>query len=208
MQQLYKSKKPYEWKLVLNAQSLLLTAHILRCTYRWMHTCTHSLRSTKQLHTTSDLPLRQTTATLTRPPHPCVTHTAAAHYYYSLAYEYIIQVHLYTLPSVRDLWQMESLDITPPDQVSKAETMARGAWSPILWQPVIASPVIQQRMEELQTAVHPLMDDWGGHHWLPQIGLCASLAMVSVLLTRSGGIISSDSICQPFRCPHTPGCTT
>ena len=138
MQQLYKSKKPYEWKLVLNAQSLLLTAHILRCTYRWMHTCTHSLRSTKQLHTTSDLPLRQTTATLTRPPHPCVTHTAAAHYYYSLAYEYIIQVHLYTLPSVRDLWQMESLDITPPDQVSNVETMARGhealfcgnQWSP------------------------------------------------------------------------------
>ena len=28
-------------------------------------------------------------------------------------------------------WQMESLDITPPDQVSKTEATAREAWSPI-----------------------------------------------------------------------------
>ena len=27
---------------------------------------------------------------------------------------------------------------------------------------------------------HPLLDDWGGHHWLPQIGPCVPLAMVSV----------------------------
>jgi len=39
---------------------------------------------------------------------------------------------------------------------------------------------------------------WGGDHWLPQIGLRAPLAMVSVLLTWSGGIISSDSICHKF----------
>ena len=92
MQQLYVSKKPYEWKLVINGQSLLMTAHILRCTNRWMHACTHSLRSTKQLHTTSDLPLRQTTATLTRPPHSRVTHTAAAHCYHI---QLGLQVHMY-----------------------------------------------------------------------------------------------------------------
>ena len=40
------------------------------------------------------------------------------------------------------------------------------------------------------------MDDWGGDHWWPQIGLRAPLAMVSVLLTWSGGVISSDSICH------------
>ena len=39
---------------------------------------------------------------------------------------------------------------------------------------------------------HPLLDDWGGDHWLPQIELCVPLAMVSVLLTQSGGVISSD----------------
>ena len=76
-----------------------------------------------------------------------------------------------------------------------------------LWQPVIASPVIQQKMEEPQTAVSPsvrhtgepqsernsclwlfhlLLDDWGGDHWLPQIGPHFPLAMVSVLLTWSG----------------------
>ena len=41
---------------------------------------------------------------------------------------------------------------------------------------------------------HPLLDDWGGDHWLPQIGLCAPLAIVLVLLTWSGGIITSVSI--------------
>ena len=30
---------------------------------------------------------------------------------------------------------------------------------------------------------HPSLDDWGGNHWLLQIGLRAPLAMVSVLLT-------------------------
>ena len=75
-----------------------------------------------------------------------------------------------------------------------------------LRQPVIASPVIQQKMEEPQTAVSPsvrhtdepqsgqncvwlfhlLLDDWGGNHWLPQIGPRVPLAMVSVLLAWSG----------------------
>ena len=41
-----------------------------------------------------------------------------------------------------------------PDQVYKTETMAKGTKS-YLWQPVIASPVIQQWMEEPQTAVSP-----------------------------------------------------
>ena len=44
-------------------------------------------------------------------------------------------------------------------------------------------------------ALHPLLDDWGGYHWLPQIGPRVPLAMVSVLLTWSGGVISSD-YCQ------------
>ena len=89
---MYISKKPNEWKLVMNGQSLLMTAHILRCTNRWIHACTHSLRSTKQLHTTSDQPLRQTTATLTRPPQSPVMHTAAAHCYYI---QLGLQVHMY-----------------------------------------------------------------------------------------------------------------
>ena len=46
------------------------------------------------------------------------------------------------------LRQMESLDITPLDLVSKPETMSQGGTKPYLWQPVITSPVIQQRMEE------------------------------------------------------------
>ena len=39
---------------------------------------------------------------------------------------------------------------------------------------------------------HPLLNDWEGDHWLPQIGPRVPLAMASVLLTRSGGVISSD----------------
>ena len=46
--------------------------------------------------------------------------------------------------------------------------------------------------------LHPLLDDWGGDQWLPHIGLRAPLAMASVLLTWSGGVISSDSICSLF----------
>ena len=53
------------------------------------------------------------------------------------------------------LRQMESLDITPLDLVSKPETMSQGGTKPYLWQPVITSPVIQQRMEEPQAAVSP-----------------------------------------------------
>ena len=37
---------------------------------------------------------------------------------------------------------------------------------------------------------------WGGDHWWPRIGLHAPLAMVSVLLTWSGGIIFIYSICH------------
>ena len=33
---------------------------------------------------------------------------------------------------------------------------------------------------------HPLLEDWGGDHWLPQIGPHVPLAMVSVLLTWWG----------------------
>ena len=33
---------------------------------------------------------------------------------------------------------------------------------------------------------YSLLDDWGGNHWLPQIGPRVPLAMVSVLLTWSG----------------------
>ena len=44
-----------------------------------------------------------------------------------------------------------------------------------LRQPVIASPVIQQtKIEETavcRSSILCLLDDWGGDHWLPQIGL-------------------------------------
>ena len=54
-------------------------------------------------------------------------------------------------------------------------------------------PSISSRRDPLRH--HPLLDDWGGDHWLPQIGPRVPLAMVSVLLTWSGGVISSD-YCQ------------
>ena len=40
-----------------------------------------------------------------------------------------------------DKLKMETLDIMPPDQVSKTKYMAKGGGTkPYLWQPVIASP--------------------------------------------------------------------
>ena len=39
---------------------------------------------------------------------------------------------------------------------------------------------------------YPLLDDWGGDHWLPLIGLRVPVAMAHFLLTCSGGVISSD----------------
>ena len=74
-----------------------------------MHACTHSLRSTKQLHTTSDLPLRQTTSTLTRPSHPHVTHTAVAHCYYSLPYKYI-RMYINNLSGIHTKWYKTNME--------------------------------------------------------------------------------------------------
>ena len=54
--------------------------------------------------------------------------------------------------------------------------------------PYVASSVIQQRMEEPQTAVSPwlgLITDWGDH-WLLQIGLRSPRPWFQFLLTWSG----------------------
>ena len=83
-----------------------------RCTYRWMHiqmdAHTYTFIKVNKLHTTSDLPLRQTTATLTRPPHPRVTHTAGAHCYYSLPYKYMVHQRPFRCPHTR--WYKPSME--------------------------------------------------------------------------------------------------
>ena len=55
--------------------------------YKVMYMCSHE--HLLYPHCIWSMPLWQTTATLTRPSHPCATHTAGAHCYYRLAYEYI-----------------------------------------------------------------------------------------------------------------------
>ena len=107
-------------------------------------------------------------------------------------------VHIAQCEGICDKWK--SLDITPPDQVSRTEAMARRARSPIcetgkqanscLWlfhfwmtgEAITeamtrgAGSPICETAKQLSVAL-PFLDDWGGDHWLPQIGLRAPMAM-------------------------------
>ena len=78
--------------------------------------------------------------------------------------------------------KMETLDITPPDQVSKTETMARGT-----------EALFTTTSDCLPS--HPTKDGRATDSCFALIGAhqCGIL-MVSVLLTWSGGLISSVSI--------------
>ena len=110
-------------------------------------------------------------------------------------------VHIAQCEGICDKWK--SLDITPPDQVSRTEAMARRARSPICetgkqaiteaMARVARSPICETA-KQLSVAL-PFLDDWGGDHWLPQIGLRAPLAMAPQIPSCTLGNVYKIPIC-------------